>query len=199
MNQIKMLIHLKVLRKTKKNTDSHIKEKLVIFIYNRCTVLNVTGFSSPHKDDVVDTHDRCDPTKSSYLEFSDCGGAIIDEQPAKLAEAIRLFLQGLGHSKCLYKDCLSLFLKEKTFLYLVSHMSIPKFSVANRLTEQAAEYKRRNGPLSRAPRRASAPFDSVDSGLYRPDSSDDINNDPDYYGNELQLRVDSFEDRNVKI
>lgn len=79
-------------------------------------------------------------------------------------------------------------------------MSIPKFSVANRLTEQAAEYKRRNGPLSRAPRRASAPFDSVDSGLYRADSEeDDLDNDPNYYGNELQLRVDSFEERNVKV
>jgi hypothetical protein len=79
-------------------------------------------------------------------------------------------------------------------------MSIPKFSIANRLTEQAAEYKRRNGPTARMPRRASAPFDSVDSGLYRNDSQeDDIDNDPNDYGNELQLRVDSFEDRNIKL
>jgi hypothetical protein len=67
--------------------------------FYRCTVINITGFSSPHKDDVIDTNDRCDPTMTSYVEFSDCGGAIIDEQPAKLAEAIRLFLQGLGYSK----------------------------------------------------------------------------------------------------
>ncbi len=69
-----------------------------IFI-NRCSVLNITGFSSPHKDDVIDTHDRCDPTKSSYVEFADCGGAVLEEQPAKTSEAIRLFLQGLGHGK----------------------------------------------------------------------------------------------------
>jgi len=145
----------------------------------KCAIMNITGFSSPHKDDVIDTNDRCDPTMSSYVEFSDCGGAVLDEQPAKTAEAIRLFLQGLGH---------------------ISHMSIPKFSIANRLTEQAAEYKRRNGPSSRDPRRASAPFDSVDSGLYRHDSQDDdIDNDPNDYGNELQLRVDSFDDRNVKL
>ncbi|CAF4428268.1 unnamed protein product, partial [Adineta steineri] len=62
-----------------------------------CTIMHITGFTSPHKDDVIDTNDKCDPTKSSYVEFSDCGGAVLDEQPAKTAEAIRLFLQGLGH------------------------------------------------------------------------------------------------------
>ena len=67
----------------------------------RCTLINVTGATSPHKDDVIDTNDRCDPTKSSYVEFADCGGAILDEQPAKMAEAVRLFLQGLGYSKCI--------------------------------------------------------------------------------------------------
>lgn len=90
-----MLIHLKVLSTKKK---VFFQKRTFLFL-NRCTVLNVTGFSSPHKDDVVETHDQCDPTTSSYLEFSDCGGAVLDEQPAKLAEAIRLFLQGLGHSK----------------------------------------------------------------------------------------------------
>ncbi len=79
-------------------------------------------------------------------------------------------------------------------------MSIPKFSIANRLTEQAAEYKRRNDPMARVARRTSVPFDSVDSGLYRQDSQeDDLNNDLNDYGNELQLRVDSFDDRNVKL
>ncbi len=164
----------------------------------RCTIINITGFSSPHKDDVIDTNDRCDPTMSSYVEFADCGGAVLEEQPAKTAEAIRLFLQGLGHSK------FSNFFYIKFIFYknlcLVSHISIPKFSIANRLTEQAAEYKRRNDPASRLPRRTSVPFDSVDSGLYRHDSQEDnIDDDPNYYGNELQLRVDSFDDRNVKL
>ena len=79
-------------------------------------------------------------------------------------------------------------------------MSIPRFSVANRLTEQAAEYKRRTGGQSKMARRQSAPFDSVDSGLYRNESADeDEDNDPTDYGHELQLRVDSFEDRNIKL
>lgn len=143
-----------------------------------CMVMNVTGFSSPHKDDVIDTNDRCDPTKSSYVEFADCGGAVLDEQPAKTAEAIRLFLQGLGH---------------------IAHLSISKYSIANRVTEQVAEYKRRHGSISRDVRRGSVPFDSVDSGLYRDDPEEHFDNDSEDYGNELQLRVDSFDDRNIKL
>ena len=76
---------------TKKNIDRRC-------FFFRCTVMNVTGFTSPHKDDVIETNDHCDPTKTSYVEFSDCGGAVLDEQPGKMAESVRLFLQGLGHS-----------------------------------------------------------------------------------------------------
>lgn len=143
-----------------------------------CAVMNITGFTSPHKDDVIDTNDRCNPTKSSYVEFADCGGAVLDEQPAKTVEAIRLFLQGLGH---------------------LSHLSISKYSVANRVTEQVAEQKRRHGSISRDVRRGSVPFDSVDSGLYRDDFDENLDNNPEDYGNELQLRVDSFDDRNIKL
>ena len=76
-------------------------------------------------------------------------------------------------------------------------MSLQRFSIANRLTEQAAEHKRRNGRL---PRRESVPFDSVDSGLYPVEPrDDDVSEDFNGYSDELQLRVDSFEDRNVKL
>lgn len=47
----------------------------------------------------METNDRCDSATASYAEFADCGGAVLIEQPSKLAEAIRLFLQGLGYSK----------------------------------------------------------------------------------------------------
>ena len=60
--------------------------------------MNITGVSSPHKDDVIETNDRCDPKLATYLEFPDCGGDVLDEQPARTAEAIRLYLQGLGYS-----------------------------------------------------------------------------------------------------
>lgn len=31
------------------------------------------------------------------LKFADCGGMVLEEQPAKMAEAFRHFLQGLGY------------------------------------------------------------------------------------------------------
>ncbi|CAF1160417.1 unnamed protein product [Adineta ricciae] len=145
--------------------ENNINVKNAIKLLNvflKCSVVNITGFSSPHKEDVIDTHDRCDPATSSYVEFSDCGGAILEEQPAKMAETIRLFLQGLGY---------------------ISHLSIPRYSITNRLAEQTAEYKRRHGSFSKPPRRVST---QIDSGHY-------VEDEPTEYEEELQLRVDSFD------
>lgn len=63
----------------------------------KCEVLNVMGDDSPHDDDVIETNSRLDPSKSSFVKFADCGGMVLEEQPAKLAEALRHFLQGLGY------------------------------------------------------------------------------------------------------
>ena len=80
------------------------------------------------------------------------------------------------------------------------HLSIPRFSVANRLTEQAAEYKRHHMGSNR---RQSVPFDSVDSALYQNESDHDDHDEDAYreenFNDELQLRVDSFDDRNIKL
>ena len=65
----------------------------------KCTVLNMTGDNSPHEDEVVETNGRLDPTKSSFVKFGDCGGMVLEEQPAKVAEALRHYLQGLGYGK----------------------------------------------------------------------------------------------------
>ena len=163
-----------------------------LLVLYRCIVLNITGFSSPHKDDVIDTNDRCDPATSSYVEYADCGGAVLEEQPGKTAESIRLFLQGLGHSTLIKTNLL---LSNSSFL-LVSHMSIPKFSIANRLTEQAVEYKRRNGQvLTILVVVVHHLIPSIPDSIVLLLEEDDLND----YGNELQLRVDSFDDRNVKL
>lgn len=74
----------------------------------RCAVLNVMGDHSPHEDDVVETNGRLDPAKSSFVKFADCGGMVLEEQPAKMAESLRHFLQGLGYGK----------LNEKNFIKL---------------------------------------------------------------------------------
>jgi hypothetical protein len=65
---------------------------------------------------------------------------------------------------------------------LVSHLSIPRLSIANRLAERTAEYKRRHGSFSKAPRRVSTQIDSEH-----------------YIEEEVQLRVDSLDNRNIKL
>ncbi|XP_072929898.1 protein NDRG3-like [Epargyreus clarus] len=61
-------------------------------------VLNVTGALSPHVDDTVTFNGRLDPAKTSWLSISDCG-MVLEEQPNKIAEAFRLFLQGEGYCR----------------------------------------------------------------------------------------------------
>lgn len=58
-------------------------------------VLNMTGALSPHVDDTVTFNSRLDPTNSTWMKIQDCG-MVIEEQPAKVVEAFRLFLQGCG-------------------------------------------------------------------------------------------------------
>lgn len=77
----------------------------------KCSILNITGDSSPHEDEVVETNGRLDPTKSSFVKFGDCGGMVLEEHPAKVAEALRHYLQGLGY---------------------VPHLSITRYSLSNR-------------------------------------------------------------------
>ena len=41
-----------------------------------------------------------DTKKSNFFnskKFADCGGMVLEEQPAKMAEALRHYLQGLGY------------------------------------------------------------------------------------------------------
>ncbi|XP_066148069.1 protein NDRG3 isoform X2 [Euwallacea fornicatus] len=60
-------------------------------------VINITGAMSPHADDTVTFNGRLDPTNSSWMKISDCG-MVLEEQPGKVSEAFRLFLQGEGYA-----------------------------------------------------------------------------------------------------
>ncbi|XP_071496782.1 protein NDRG3-like isoform X1 [Diadema antillarum] len=57
----------------------------------------IVGANSPHVNDSVEMNGRMDPSRSQWMKVADCGGMILEEQPAKLAESIRLFLQGQGY------------------------------------------------------------------------------------------------------
>nr|XP_013189327.1 unnamed protein product [Amyelois transitella] len=60
-------------------------------------VLNITGALSPHVDDTVTFNGRLNPTKATWMKISDCG-MVLEEQPGKISEAFRLFLQGEGYA-----------------------------------------------------------------------------------------------------
>ncbi|XP_065561534.1 protein NDRG3-like isoform X2 [Artemia franciscana] len=65
-------------------------------------VLNMTGWHSPHKEETVTLNARLNPATSSWMKIQDCC-MILEEQPGKIAEAIRLFLQGQGYAMKLAK------------------------------------------------------------------------------------------------
>ncbi|XP_026314174.1 protein NDRG3-like isoform X2 [Hyposmocoma kahamanoa] len=60
-------------------------------------VLNITGALSPHVDDTVTFNGRLHPSNSTWMKISDCA-MVLEEQPAKISEAFRLFLQGEGYA-----------------------------------------------------------------------------------------------------
>ncbi|XP_069607948.1 protein NDRG3-like isoform X4 [Ranitomeya imitator] len=62
-----------------------------------CPALLVVGDNSPAVDVVVECNSRLDPTRTTLLKMSDCGGLPQAVQPGKLAEAMKYFIQGLGY------------------------------------------------------------------------------------------------------
>uniref|UniRef100_A0A8V5GHQ6 Protein NDRG2 n=1 Tax=Melopsittacus undulatus TaxID=13146 RepID=A0A8V5GHQ6_MELUD len=63
----------------------------------RCPVLLVVGDESPHVDAVVECNAKLDPTQTSFLKMADGGGQPQITQPARLTEAFKYFLQGMGY------------------------------------------------------------------------------------------------------
>lgn len=62
----------------------------------KCSVLVLCGSLSPHVDDTVTMNGRLNPQNSTWMKLSGCG-MVLEEQPHKVSEALRLFLQGLGY------------------------------------------------------------------------------------------------------
>uniref|UniRef100_A0A2K6NTC7 N-myc downstream regulated 1 n=1 Tax=Rhinopithecus roxellana TaxID=61622 RepID=A0A2K6NTC7_RHIRO len=46
---------------------------------------------------LVECNSKLDPTKTTLLKMADCGGLPQISQPAKLAEAFKYFVQGMGY------------------------------------------------------------------------------------------------------
>ncbi|KAG9345006.1 hypothetical protein JZ751_009546 [Albula glossodonta] len=63
----------------------------------QCPSLLVVGDSSPAVDAVVDCNSKLNPTKTTLLKMADCGGLPQVDQPGKLTEAFKYFIQGMGY------------------------------------------------------------------------------------------------------
>nr|CAD7455780.1 unnamed protein product [Timema tahoe] len=101
-------------------------------------VMNITGALSPHVDDTVTLNGRLDPSSSTWMkamtnnstnilskilniynrryninfgvlfQIQDCG-MVLEEQPGKVSEAFRLFLQGQGYVAPLSDNKMAIF------------------------------------------------------------------------------------------
>ncbi|EGW12605.1 Protein NDRG1 [Cricetulus griseus] len=63
----------------------------------QCPALQVVGDNSPAIDAVVECNSKLNPTKTTLLKMADCGGLPQISQPAKLADAFKYFVQGMGY------------------------------------------------------------------------------------------------------
>ncbi|XP_068179578.1 protein NDRG1-like [Antennarius striatus] len=63
----------------------------------KCSTLLIVGDNSPAVDAVVDCNSKLNPTKTTLLKMADCGGLPQVDQPAKVIEAFKYFIQGLGY------------------------------------------------------------------------------------------------------
>ncbi|KAM8841317.1 protein NDRG1a isoform 1-T1 [Spinachia spinachia] len=68
-----------------------------IFRTLKCPSLLVVGDTSPAVEAVVECNTKLDPTKTTLLKMADCGGMPQVDQPAKLTEAFKYFIQGMGY------------------------------------------------------------------------------------------------------
>jgi len=63
----------------------------------RMNCLNVVGEFSPHVDSTVNFNGRLDPEKCTWMKINDASMVVL-EQTEKVAQAIILFVQGLGYT-----------------------------------------------------------------------------------------------------
>lgn len=63
----------------------------------KCPTIVLCGAHSPHIDDSVEMNGRIDPENTTWIKLQDCS-MVLEEQPHKVYEAFKLFLQGSGHA-----------------------------------------------------------------------------------------------------
>lgn len=59
-------------------------------------VLNLVGAFSPFVSETVNLNGKLNPTNTTWMKIQDAA-MVLEEQPGKVAEAFRLFMQGQGY------------------------------------------------------------------------------------------------------
>lgn len=71
------------------------KKKDTVLDVNTCIIIG--DYASNFMEDAMEFNSLIDPSKSNFCKLADAGAVVYEEQPVKVAEAIRLFLQGIGY------------------------------------------------------------------------------------------------------
>jgi len=69
------------------NNDKYLQVRSCIIIGDH---------ASNFMEDAMELNSLSDPSKSNFCKLADAGAVVYEEQPSKVAEAITLFMQGLG-------------------------------------------------------------------------------------------------------
>lgn len=84
------------IRRTDLNLDRSDRTKNI-----RCPTQLLCGHEAPHVDESVEMNGRLPADLGTWMKLQDCS-MLLEEQPGKVAEALRLFIQGLGYSLSLF-------------------------------------------------------------------------------------------------
>jgi pimeloyl-ACP methyl ester carboxylesterase len=80
------------IRRTDLDLSRNEKDKNI-----QCPTLILCGHHAPHVDDTIEFNGRMNPELCTWMKLQNCS-MMLEEQPGKVAEALRLFIQGLGYS-----------------------------------------------------------------------------------------------------
>uniref|UniRef100_A0A4W4HFN4 Protein NDRG2 n=1 Tax=Electrophorus electricus TaxID=8005 RepID=A0A4W4HFN4_ELEEL len=82
----------------------------------KCPVMLVVGDHAPYEEAVVECNCKLDPTSTSFLKMADAGGMPQLNQPSKLTEAFKYFIQGMGYniSHNLASSCMTRLSRSRT-------------------------------------------------------------------------------------
>ena len=69
---------------------------MIISLFFKVPILNISGIWSPFIDETVTLNGKLNPKNTSWMKIQDCA-MCLEEQPGKVSEAFRLFMQGQGY------------------------------------------------------------------------------------------------------